>query len=47
MLSLCTSFLRTIGVLSALRHESIVNGGEPDYALIEKEAESVAKQAVS
>ncbi|KAK4022360.1 hypothetical protein OUZ56_007831 [Daphnia magna] len=34
------------GVMSALRHDSIIDAGNPDYALIEGEAERVAKEAV-
>ena len=34
------------GVMSALRHDSIVDAGNPDYALVEGEAERVAKEAV-
>lgn len=34
------------GVVSALRHDSIVNAGDPDYVLVEGEAERVAQQAV-
>ena len=36
-----------LGVLSALRHDSIMDAGDPDYVLVEGEAERVAKQAVS
>jgi DNA excision repair protein ERCC-6 len=32
--------------MSALRHDSIIDAGDPDYALVEGEAERVAKQAV-
>ena len=39
-------FIRTKGVLSALRHDSIIDAGNPDYALVEGEAERVAKEAV-
>ena len=35
-----------LGVMSALRHDSIIDAGDPDYALVEGEAERVAKQAV-
>jgi len=35
------------GVMSALRHDTIVGDGDPDYALVEGEAERVAKQAVN
>ncbi|XP_046463902.1 DNA excision repair protein ERCC-6-like [Daphnia pulex] len=34
------------GVMSALRHDSIIDAGDPDYALVEGEAERVAKEAV-
>ena len=37
---------RPTGVLSALRHDTIVGEGNPDYALVETEAERVAKEAV-
>ena len=33
--------------MSALRHDTIVGDGDPDYALVEGEAERVAKQAVN
>ena len=29
-----------------MRHDSIIDAGDPDYALVEGEAERVAKQAV-
>lgn len=32
--------------MSALRHDSIIDAGDPDYALVEGEAERVAKEAV-
>jgi hypothetical protein len=32
--------------MSALRHDSIVDAANPDYALVEGEAERVAKEAV-
>lgn len=40
------NFLFSLGVLSALRHDSIIDAGDPDYALVEGEAERVAKEAV-
>lgn len=33
-------------MLSALQHDSIIDAGDPDYALVEGEADRVAKQAV-
>ena len=40
------NFIYFAGVLSALRHDTIVGDGNPDYALVENEAERVAKEAV-
>ena len=40
------NLLMPLGVMSALRHDSIIDAGDPDYALVEGEAERVAKQAV-
>lgn len=39
------SLFRNTGVHSALKHDKIVESGNPDYVLVEKEAERVAKQA--
>ena len=33
--------------MSALRHDSILDASNPDYALVEGEAERVAKEAVN
>ena len=38
-------FLKS-GVHSALQHDAIVDGGEADYAIVETEANEVAKAAV-
>ena len=34
-----------IGLHSAFQHDAMVNGGDPDYVLIESEAEHVAQSA--
>lgn len=41
-----SALFKKSGVHSAVRHDVIVDGGEADYALVEVEAERVAKQAV-
>lgn len=35
------------GVCSALQHDTIMEGGPPDFALVEKEAEKVAQEAIN
>lgn len=40
------SLFRTSGIHSALKHDRIEQSGNPDYVLVEKEAERVAKHAV-
>lgn len=41
------SLFRSSGLHSALKHDRIEQAGNPDYVLVEKEAEKVAKQAVN
>ena len=41
------SLFRSSGIHSALRHDKIEQSGNPDYVLVEKEAERVAKQAIT
>ena len=41
------SLFRSSGIHSALKHDKIEQSGNPDYVLVEKEAERVAKQAVN
>ena len=41
------SLFRSSGIHSALKHDKIEQSGNPDYVLVEKEAERVAKQAAS
>ena len=38
-------FCHTTGVHSAIQHDSIMQSGEPDYALVEGEAQRVAQEA--
>ncbi|XP_066916611.1 DNA excision repair protein ERCC-6-like [Clytia hemisphaerica] len=41
------SLFRSSGIHSALKHDKIEQSGNPDYVLVEKEAERVAKQAAN
>ena len=41
------SLFRSSGIHSALKHDKIEQSGNPDYVLVEKEAERVAKQAIT
>ena len=41
------SLFRSSGIHSALKHDKIEQAGNPDYVLVEKEAERVAKQAIN
>lgn len=41
-----TKLFSKTGVHSAIQHDAIVNGGNADYAIIEAEADQVAKEAV-
>lgn len=40
------SLFRSSGIHSALKHDRIEQAGNPDYVLVEKEAERVAKEAI-
>lgn len=40
------SLFQSSGIHSALKHDRIEQAGNPDYVLVEKEAERVAKQAI-
>lgn len=37
---------RCTGICSALQHDTIIEGGPADFAIVEKEAERIAQQAI-
>lgn len=36
-----------LGICSALQHDTIMEGGPPDFALVEREAERIAQHAIN
>lgn len=43
---MCQLLSSTLGVQTAVQHDTIVNSGDPDYTIVESEANKVAQSAV-
>ncbi|KAK6187270.1 hypothetical protein SNE40_005335 [Patella caerulea] len=41
------NLFKKVGIQGAMKHDKIMDSGRPDYAIVEAEAEKVAKQAVA